>query len=75
LIASITTPALAQSFNPEFGTGNVENMPQAERSNGDANSAYAREPAPMQSHASPRYTQRSPAMEQYQIPPNHDENY
>jgi hypothetical protein len=78
LIASIATPALAQSYNPEFGTGNVSDMPQAVRSNnGDANSAYAHEPSPMQSHASPRQTDRwnSATMEQYQTPPNHDENY
>jgi hypothetical protein len=77
LIASIATPALAQSYNPEFGTGNVENAPLAERSNDGANSAYAHEPAPMQSHASPRQTHRwnSSTMEQYQTPPNHDENY
>jgi opacity protein-like surface antigen len=77
LAASIATPALAQSYNPEFGTGNVRDMPQAERSNGDANSAYAHEPAPVQSSASPRHVQRwnSPTREQYQTAPNQDENY
>ena len=72
LIASIATPALAQSYNPEFGTGNVENAPLAERSNDGANSAYAHEPAQSQSNASPRHTRRrsSATKKQYQIAPN-----
>ena len=72
LIASIATPALAQSYNPEFGTGNVENMPLAEHSNDGANSAYAHEPAQTQSNASPRHIRRrsSATKKHYQIAPN-----
>jgi hypothetical protein len=72
LAASIATPALAQSYNPEFGTGNVEDVPLAERSADGANSAYAHEPTQMQSHASPRHTRRrnSPTKKQYQTAPN-----
>jgi hypothetical protein len=58
LTASIATPALAQSYNPEFGTGNVRGMSQTEQSGSDANSAYAHEPAPARSSASPRHIQR-----------------
>jgi hypothetical protein len=77
LVASIATPALAQSYNPEFGTGNVENMPLAEPSDGGANSAYAHEPASTPTYVSPRHIQRwnSPTKEQYQTAPNQDENY
>jgi hypothetical protein len=37
--AMIATPALAQSYTPEFGGANVENTPRAERLGGDS---YAR---------------------------------
>jgi hypothetical protein len=38
--AMIATPALAQSYTPDFGDGNVLNTPQAERMGGDS---YARD--------------------------------
>jgi hypothetical protein len=47
-VASIAAPALAQSFTPEFGSGNDRNVPQADRSTGGANSAYAYTPAQKQ---------------------------
>jgi hypothetical protein len=79
LIASVATPALAQSFDPDFGTGNVENTPLAERSNGNGSAygAYAYEPAPSQYHASAPHARRwnSPTREQYQNAPYQDENY
>jgi hypothetical protein len=53
-VASIAAPALAQSFTPEFGSGNDRNVPQADRSTGGANSAYAAyayKPAPTRYHA------------------------
>ena len=37
--AMIATPALAQSYTPEFGDANVMNAPQAEHMGGDS---YAR---------------------------------
>jgi hypothetical protein len=52
--ASIAAPAFAQSFTPEFGSGNVLNVTQADRSIGGANSAYAAyvyKPAPTRHHA------------------------
>jgi hypothetical protein len=54
LAALIASPAFAQAYNPEWGTGNVINLPAAEATNGAvgiganaygpapyANSAYA----------------------------------
>jgi len=37
------SPALAQSYNPDFGTGNVINLPALEQGYGEP---YAYEPAP-----------------------------
>jgi hypothetical protein len=78
LIASVATPALAQSFTPEFGSANVLNMPQAERTDGHAGyGAYAYEPAPSQYYSAPRHHRRwnSPTKEQFQTAPYQDENY
>ena len=77
-VAMIATPALAQSFNPDFGTGNVENVPQAERTDGSGGyGAYASVPAPSQYYASRPHVRRwnSPTKEQYQTAPYQDENY
>jgi hypothetical protein len=75
-VASIATPAFAQSFYSDFGTGNVLNVPQAERS-GAGYGAYASEPAPSNYYAfAPRqHRWNSPAKEQYQTAPGQDENY
>jgi hypothetical protein len=79
LIASVATPALAQSFNPEFGTANVSNTPLAERSNGNGATygAYAYQPAGSESYASIPHARRwnSPHREQFQDAPFQDENY
>lgn len=42
------SPALAQSYNPDFGTGNVINLPALEHGYGEpfAYEPYAYEPAP-----------------------------
>jgi len=79
LIASVATPALAQSFNPEFGSANVGAGPLAARSNGGfADGAYAY--APAQSHrvvmgGQPAHRWASPTKEQFQTAPFQDENY
>lgn len=79
LVATLATPAFAQSFYSDFGTGNVLNTPQAERSNGRGGyGAYAYEPAPSNYYAfAPRHHRRwnSPTKEQYQTAPYQDENY
>jgi hypothetical protein len=80
LVATLATPAFAQSFTPEFGTANVANTPLAERSNGNAAAygAYAYEPDPSQYYTfAPRHHRRwnSPTKEQYQTAPFQDENY
>jgi hypothetical protein len=81
LVATLATPAFAQSFYSDFGTGNVLNVPQAERTDGAAGyGAYASEPAPSNAYASaaaPSHHHRwnSPTKEQYQTAPYQDENY
>jgi hypothetical protein len=80
LIASVSAPALAQSFTPEFGSANVANTPLAERTNGSpaAYGAYAAEPAPSQYYVFGGHHDRrwnSPTKEQYQTAPYQDENY
>jgi hypothetical protein len=77
-VAMIATPAFAQSFNPEFGSANVENVPQAERSGGAAGyGAYAYEPGTPRAHARAHHVRRwnSPTKEQYETAPFQDENY
>jgi opacity protein-like surface antigen len=46
LLAVIATPAFAQSYDPDFGTGNVINEPAWEQQAGraDATSAFAQAP-------------------------------
>jgi hypothetical protein len=46
LLAVITTPAFAQSYSHDFGTGNVVNEPALEQQAGraDATSAFAQAP-------------------------------
>jgi hypothetical protein len=46
------SPALAQSYDPDVGTGNVINLPALEHGGGFAYSdPYAYEPAPANAHA------------------------
>ena len=45
LAAVLATPAFAQSFDPDNGTGNVINVPALEQAGrADANSAFAQAP-------------------------------
>jgi hypothetical protein len=45
VVMLFASPALAQSYNPDFGTGNVINLPALEHGSGYSES-YAYEPAP-----------------------------
>jgi hypothetical protein len=77
-VAMIATPAFAQSYYSDFGSGNVLNVPQAERSDGAAGyGAYAYEPGTPSIHARAHHTRRwnSPTKEQYETAPYQDENY
>ena len=72
LAALIASPALAQAYNPEWGTGNVINLPAAEATNGAVgiganayapygNSAYAYVPrdTPIHRQDARRHYQRT----------------
>jgi hypothetical protein len=52
LLTVVATPAFAQSYNPDFGTGNVIDTPALEQQAGraDANSAFAQAPKTITTH-------------------------
>lgn len=45
-VALLASPAFAQSYDPDYGTGNVLNVPAAEAAGGNGFSSYAYAPAP-----------------------------
>jgi hypothetical protein len=80
VLTVIATPAFAQSFDPDLGTGNV-NPPLAstyggQRYDSQGLGAYAHDPAPTHVYRGHHLHRRiSPTKEQYQTVPNMDENY
>jgi hypothetical protein len=53
------SPALAQSYDPDSGTGNVINLPALEHGGfATESSPYAYEPAPAATHAQPEFRGR-----------------
>jgi len=52
-VALLASPAFAQSYNPDYGTGNVFNVPAAEAVGvtGSVGGPYAYAPAPSYRHA------------------------
>jgi hypothetical protein len=80
VLTVMTTSAFAQSYDPDFGTGNV-NPPLAstyggQRYDSQGLGAYAHDPAPTHVYRGHRLHRRiSPTKEQYQTVPNMDENY
>lgn len=45
-VALLASPAFAQSYDPDYGTGNVLNVPAAEAAGGNGFGSYAYAPAP-----------------------------
>lgn len=45
-VAMLASPALAQSYDSDYGTGNVLNVPAAEAAGGNGLGAFAYAPAP-----------------------------
>jgi hypothetical protein len=80
VLTVMATPAFAQSYDPDLGTGNV-NPPLAsiyggQRYDSQGLGAYAHDPAPTHVYRGRRLHRRaSPTNEQYQTAPNMDENY
>jgi hypothetical protein len=78
-VAAMATPALAQSYNPEYGDANVRSAPYAEQTGSDAYAAhYGFTPREDRSWANSGYARTfgfsGPAYNS-QVPPNGDENY
>ena len=80
VLTVIATPAFAQSFDPDLGTGNI-NPPLAstyggQRYDSQGLGAYARDPAPTHVYRGHHLHRGiSATKEQYQTVPNMDENY
>jgi|RhiMethySRZTD1v2_1073278.scaffolds.fasta_scaffold1018478_2 opacity protein-like surface antigen len=67
LLTVVATPAFAQSYDHDFGTGNVINQPALEQQVGraDASSAYAQAPAKQTARKTAEHTARQTSFDPY----------